>query len=297
MGHCNSDTPQSPRKLGERRLLIAALSIAVGVGIVVLLVNFALGTWLWVSPEKRGPWTWLMRIGITTGLQRYTSYRLLGEYYESRELWQRAATLYRRATRTYPRDMQLRYGLVLSLFEAEGLSAAEAEAIEASQFLKRPHPLVVLELACDSHRMRAESLAVSEKLIELFPDIAGLWESLIEKQMRQGDTAAARATLERLLKANPESGEAWQVAAEFHRELGEIEEAKAAYRKAIALDQFFLRVRDYLEFLLELGQKQEAIDFVRSLPPGPSFGSHDPQHDPHRDLLKWLAEQEEGENP
>ena len=279
--------------LGRRRALLALAAVAVGLGVFVLLVNFALSTWLWVSPEKRGPWTWLMRVGIATGLQRHASYRLLGEYYESCELWQRAAALYRRAARAYPRDRELRSGLVRSLFEVEGLSAAEAEAIEASRLLEDPWPLIELMFACDSHRMRTESLSVREKTIALFPDETGLLVSLMRRQMRGGDTAAARATLERLLKAEPESDHAWHVAAEFHRQLSEIEKAKAAYRKAIALDPGQgLILHDYLEFLLELGQKQEAIDFVRSLPPDPL--GWDPTH---RDLLKWLAEQEEGENP
>ncbi len=288
----NGDTPQSPRKLGERRLLTAALSIAVGVGVFVLLVNFALSTWLWVSPEKRGPWTWVMRVGIATGIQRHDSYWLLGEYYESRRLWPSAVALYRRATRAYARDGELRCSLVRSLFEAEGLSAAEAEAIEASRTLADPLPLAELVLVCDLHGMKTESISVLEKMVELFPQFPGPRKSLIGRYMRKGDTAAARASLQGLLAANPSECFVWMAAAEFHRELAEIEEAKAAYKKAIALDPAQgVILHDYLQFLLELGQEKEAAEFVRSLPPDPL--NTDPLY---RRLLR-LAEEEKGENP
>lgn len=120
----------------------------------------------------------------------------------------------------------------------------------------------------EAHRYQ-DALAMTNQMAQLFPDDAGVYETMALVQEALGDNESVVAAWRKVTEIDPEDIDAWEHLGAWLVEQGDFEEAIAAYRKSIDLDPKNASARFNLaETLLEAERYDEAIASYQDLVDG-----------------------------
>lgn len=171
-----------------------------------------------------------------------------------------------------------------------------------------------LGMACEINGLTRDAITYYRQAIQLEPGEPRWSYFLAQTQARQGDVEQALQSLQPVLDAAPDYLSAWLYRGQWQMDLGQLENARAAYTRAIALDpteaaasigmarvllreerpaeavSLLLRLKEitatgsYFNQLLGLayrdaGQMEQARQYLTSGTPGPAPGWPDPWHD------------------
>jgi len=142
-----------------------------------------------------------------------------------------AETLLRQARATRPKDASLAFNLGLLLAERGKRDEAEhalREALAADPRLAAA--AYNLAVMVGESRPR-EAVALARQATEADPEVARYGWTLGYFQARAGDLKGAAETLESLLRAHPEYGDAWGLLAEVYTRQGRAAEAAALLQR------------------------------------------------------------------
>ena len=93
------------------------------------------------------------------------------------------------------------------------------------------------------------------------------------RAVKSGDYRRAITLLRSVTRAQPRNADAWNYAGFSHRQLGEYDQALAAYKKALAIDPEHLGANEYLgELYLKMGMVDKAKERLEALNKACSFG-------------------------
>jgi tetratricopeptide (TPR) repeat protein len=201
----------------------------------------------------------LLRQVIERNTNYANVYNMLGVIASQRGTSERAVELFRRALAVNPTYREARLNLAITLAEMGAYQDAVREAEEvggptASQ-AGRPDAGVLAalanahaDLAAKYHALRMYADAVQEydKALHLRPDFPDIHHRRALSCLELGDVAGAGASLAHALELNPNYVEAHVHFGVLHRRTGRLEEAIAAWNRALALDPAHPLARIYL---------------------------------------------------
>lgn len=191
-------------------------------------------------PELRRFAYRLLREATEIEPDHYAANSILGDWYLQREFFRESADRYRRALNGNPGDPMALHNLAISLAglkRFEEAVVAARQSVEASKGEGR-YRVGLAWIYVDWRREKdaLDALKGVDPAALKPPDRVQLFRVRAQARFESGDADGAIADLKDLVRSDPRYARGFQMLGLYLQRLGRLDEAEAAFRKAIAID-------------------------------------------------------------
>ena len=207
------------------------------------------------------------------------AWSLLGDYYLAEQDWQQAVRALRNLARIAPDMSDVHVRLALAAWQLnDGKLAQDQAKLQLQQNANDIQALQVLADIAKSYNHKEDELRYLQQLAQLQPQDAAALSALANFYTENFDYGKAQPLLERILKINPNSADAYMMRGlAFYNQNPtpqRLEAAKVAFKKIVVLNPQELEAHRYLgRVYMRLNQPRQAIEEFEHLGRGRPYAS------------------------